>query len=70
MYQPLLAGQLHAASTRVRSTLLTLVETKLANKMMPAVMLIHLLAKYRSAAPVGLVDQKYATSRSKVITKS
>ena len=67
MYQPLLAGQLHAARTSVPLTLLTLVEAKLANWTTPAIMLIHLFAKNRSAAPVGLVDQKYATSLSRVM---
>ena len=58
-----------AVRTSLLLTLRTLVEAKLANKTTPAVMLIHLFAKNSSAAPVGLVDQKYATSLSKVITE-
>ena len=66
VYQPLLANELCAIGKSV-PPLLTFVEANVANKMTPAVMLIHLFAKNRSAAPVGLADQKYVTSRSKVI---
>ncbi len=58
---------------RITQRLLTLSEEKVAcsmNSVMKYTMLIHSFAKYKRDAPLGLLVQKYATSRSNMMKTS